>query len=76
MFERVKSFLLKRFDKERLHITMDSDLVAITGVNSLELIELVCQFEEEFSISIPDKDIRKFRYMRDIVTYLEEKTKG
>ena len=74
MFEKVKNFLNKRFNKEKLHITMDSDLVAITGINSLELVELICQFEEEFGVSIPDSDIRKFRYIRDIVKYLEEKT--
>jgi len=74
MFERVKNFLLERFNK-RLHITMDSDLIAVTGINSLELVELICQFEEEFGISIPDNDIRKFRYMRDIVKYLEERTR-
>ena len=75
MFERVKNFLQKTLNKERLYLTPDSDLIAVTGFNSLELVELICGFEEEFGISIPDKDIHKFRFIRDIVKYLEEKVK-
>jgi len=75
MFDRVKDFLQRALKRERLYITPDSDLVAVTGLNSLELVELICQFEEEFRISIPDKDIPKFRYIRDIIKYLEERVK-
>jgi acyl carrier protein len=76
MFERVKELLERVLDREEFLITPDTDIVAAGGINSLELVELICTFEEEFGIRIPDKDISKFRYIRDITVYLEEKTGG
>jgi acyl carrier protein len=73
MFKRIKDLIERTLGREGLSITMDTDLVGETGINSLELVELVCAFESEFGINIPDRDIKKFRYMREVARYLEEK---
>ena len=73
MFEKVKDLIQVTLNKERFPITMDTDLVGETGINSLELVELACAFEDEFNISVPDNDIHKFRFIGDIIKYLEEK---
>lgn len=73
MFEKVRDLVERTLGRYGLPITTDTDLVGELGINSLELVELVCAFEEEFNVKIPDKDIKKFRYIRDAVKYLEGK---
>ena len=70
MFERVETLIRENLSKKEVRITMDTDIIAEFCINSLELAELVCAFEDEFNVRIPDSDIRKFRYVRDIVAYL------
>jgi len=73
MLNRIVRLIQKALGREELSITIDTDLVGETGINSLELVELVSAFEEEFDVRVPDKDIRRFRFISDIVKYLEEK---
>ena len=71
MFERVRSIIQKQLGKD-LCITPDTELQSELNVNSLELVELVCAFEVEFDIVVPEKDIHKFSKVKDIVKYLEK----
>lgn len=74
MYEKIRGIIQRTLGREGLPITPDTDLMSEIGINSLELVELVCSFEEEFNINVPDKDIKKFRYIRDIAEYIEKKT--
>jgi acyl carrier protein len=56
---------------EKDKITEESALIADLGLNSLDVINVVVAFEEEFDIDIPDKDIKSFSTVGDIVKYLE-----
>lgn len=71
MFDRVKSVIEEYIKRDDLVITRETDVLSDLGINSLELVELVCVFEMEFDIDIPEKDIRKFMTVDDIVKYLE-----
>lgn len=52
-------------------ITLSSDLTADLGLSSLDVIEVVLAFEEEFGIEIPDDEIWELATTGDIVDYLE-----
>ena len=52
-------------------ITPETELLTDLGINSLELVELVCTFEMEFGLVVPEKDLRKFTKVKDIMEYLE-----
>ncbi len=67
MFEKVKEILSKFTDKI---ITPESSLESDLGLSSLEVVEIVCEFEETFDIEINDRDIRKFVLVKDIIDYL------
>jgi len=71
MLEKVIHVMKKRLNLENMEITPDTNLLSDLRVNSLELVELVCDFEVEFDIEVPEKDIRKFSKVSDIVAYLE-----
>ncbi len=51
-------------------ITMDSLLADDLGLNSLDAVEMVFEFEESYGIDIPDEQIPKFKKAGDIVSYL------
>ena len=71
MFERTVAILNEYIGVET-NITMDSDLVDDLGLSSLEVINIVAAFEDEFGIEVPDRVIPTLRTVGDIVNYLEE----
>ena len=71
--DKVLHLLSATMKKKGIDINKDTDLVADMGLNSLDLAELVCVFEDEFQIEIPDRDIGKLRKISDIVIYLDNK---
>ena len=70
MFERTVA-ILSEFVSDG-EITMDSVLIDDLGLSSLDVINLVAEFEDEFDIEIPDRIIPTLRTVKDIVDYLEE----
>lgn len=71
MFERVKRVIEDNINCEGVKLTPETELLVDLNINSLDLIELVCAFEAAFGIEVPEKDIRKFAKIKDIVDYLE-----
>ena len=57
-------------------INPDSSLTEDLGLDSLDVIELISAFEEEFGIEIPDEDAEKLGKIEDIVRYLRERGVG
>ncbi len=71
MFERTVD-ILNEFVDGGTEITMDSALVDDLGLSSLEVINIVAAFEDEFDVEVPDRVIPTLRTVGDIVKYLEE----
>ena len=71
MFERVVG-VLQEFVEGDTEITMDSALVDNLGLSSLQVIQIVTEFENEFDVEIPDRVIPTLRTVGDIVAYLEK----
>ncbi|MBQ7499560.1 MAG: acyl carrier protein [Clostridia bacterium] len=73
MFEKVKELLVNEMQVDEKLITPDAELVNDLGINSLELADLILNFEDTFDIQIDDDDIRRFITVGDVVDYLSEK---
>lgn len=71
MYETTVS-ILEEFCETESEITMESALVDDLGLSSLDVINIVSEFENEFDIEIPDRVIPTLRTVGDIVKYLEE----
>lgn len=71
MLERVIDILAEFTLLEKDTISEQANLVADLGLNSLDVINLVVAFEEEFDIEIPDQKIKDLVTVEDVVKYLE-----
>ena len=70
--EKVKKIISEHLgidDMER--ITEDAKFIDDLGADSLDTVELIMQFEEEFSLEIPDEDAEKILSVNDALTYIE-----
>lgn len=72
MLERVKKILLNYTEVPASEITLETDLVKDLDLNSLDVVNIVVAFEDEFEIEIPDRVISTLTKVEDIVKYLEE----
>ena len=61
---------------EREKLTPEASFIEDLGADSLDIVELVMEFEKEFEIDIPDEDAEKLRTVGDAVAYLEAKVAG
>ena len=72
MFERTVEILKEYIDNADIEITRESALVDDLALSSLEVINIVAAFEDEFDIEVPDRVIPTLRTVGDIVDYLEK----
>ena len=54
-------------------VTPQASFIEDLGADSLDIVELVMAFEEEFSVEVPDEDAEKLQTVGDVVKYIEEK---
>ncbi len=76
---RVKEIIAEQLMVDLEEITEDSTFVDDLGADSLDRVELIMEFEEEFGIDIPDADAEKIQTVGEAIAYIErrlaEKTK-
>ena len=72
--ERVKKIIVEQLGVEESQVTPTASFVDELGADSLDTVELVMAFEEEFGIEIPDTDAEKIKAVSNVVAYLKEKT--
>lgn len=72
MIEKVIEILAEFTTLEKEKITKESGLTTDLGLNSLDVINVVVAFEEEFDIEIPDQRIKELVTVGDIEEYLEK----
>ena len=71
MFEQFKSILVDDMSIDPNLVTMDAELTADLGINSLELADLILLCEDKLGVEIDDKQLSKFISVRDVVNYLQ-----
>lgn len=72
--EKVRKIIADRLQVELDSITDQASFVEDLGADSLDLVELVMAFEEEFNLEIPDQDAEKMTTVGAAFDYLDQKT--
>jgi acyl carrier protein len=72
---RVKKIVAKGLNVDEGKIASSAHFVNDLGADSLDTVELVMAFEEEFAIEIPDSDAAKIQTIADAVDYIEKHSK-
>ncbi len=71
--ERVKNLVVTQLGVDAAKVTTNASFIDDLGADSLDTVELVMAFEEEFDLEIPDEDAQKMRTVSDIINYLKDK---
>ena len=71
--QKVKDIIINELGVEADKVTNEASFVEDLGADSLDTVELVMAFEEEFGIEIPDEDAEQLQTVGDAVKYLQEK---
>ena len=75
MDEKIINLIADKIEKKKDAIKMDSRLVEDLGADSLDVVELIMTFEEEFGVSLPDEDVSKLKTVGDITKYIKNMKK-
>jgi acyl carrier protein len=70
--DRVKKIVVEHLGVEQDKVTEDASFIDDLGADSLDIVELVMAFEEEFSVEIPDDAAEKITTVRDAIEYIEQ----
>jgi len=70
--ERVKKIVVEHLGVEESKVTDTASFIDDLGADSLDTVELVMAFEEEFGIEIPDDAAEKIQTVRDAIDYIEK----
>lgn len=71
MLEKLANLVYEQTGDSSVKITRDTVLLADLGMNSFDLVNLVCVVEDEFDVEIPDRTIGTFKTVGDVIDYLE-----
>ncbi len=74
VFERVKAIVIKHLEAPAEKVTEKASFIDDLGADSLDNVELVMAFEEEFSVEIPDDAAETILTVGDAITFLEKNT--
>lgn len=70
--EKIKQIIIEELGADEAQVTENARFIEDLGADSLDLVELVMKFEEEFGIEIPDEDSEKIQSVRDAYAYVEQ----
>ncbi|WP_333784439.1 acyl carrier protein [Thermocrinis sp.] len=73
---RIKEIIADQLGVEVEKLKNEASFVQDLGADSLDVVELVMAFEEEFGIEIPDEDAEKIRTVGDVINYLKERVQA
>ncbi len=69
--DRVKKIVIEHLGVEESKVTENTSFIDDLGADSLDTVELVMAFEEEFGCEIPDEDAEKIQTIKDAITFIE-----
>ncbi len=70
-FDKVKEIVVEQLGVDEADVAIDSTFIDDLGADSLDIVELIMAFEEEFNIEIPDEIAEKIKIVKDAVDYIE-----
>jgi acyl carrier protein len=74
--DKVKQIIVEQLQVDEAEVTPGASFQEDLGADSLDVVELVMQFEEAFDMEIPDEDAEKIKTVKDAIDYIEKNAKG
>ena len=71
-FKKLCSIIVDVLGVDESEIDVDTTFIDDLGADSLDIVELIMAFEEEFNIEIPDEAAEKIKSVQDVVTYIDQ----
>ena len=73
--EKVKDIIVEQLGVNPEQVTPQASFIEDLGADSLDIVELVMAFEEEFSVEVPGEDAEKLQTVGDVIKYIQERAK-
>ena len=71
-FDKVRDIVVDQLGVEADEVNIDSTFIDDLGADSLDIVELIMAFEEEFGIEIPDEAAEKIKTVQDVVSCIDQ----
>ena len=75
MLNKIKEIVVDQLGVDGDQVTLAANFVDDLGADSLDIVELIMAFEEEFGVEIPDTEAEKIKTVQDVVNYIESQKK-
>jgi acyl carrier protein len=72
--QKVKDIIVEKLSVNAEQVTPEAKFIEDLGADSLDTVELVMAFEEEFGIEVPDEEAEKLQSVGDVIKYIESAT--
>jgi len=72
--EKIKKIVMEKLNVEEAEVVNDAKFIDDLGADSLDIVELVMAFEDEFGVEIPDEEAEKILTVGDAITYVSSNT--
>jgi len=74
MYEKIVEILAKQLQIDKSKITEDTEIMEELGADSLDIVEILMEIEQEFGVTVPDEEIVNLKTPADISKYVEDHT--
>ena len=71
-FDKVKEIVVEQLGVEADEVTAVSTFIDDLGADSLDIVELIMAFEEEFNVEISDEIAEKMKTVQDVINYIDQ----
>ena len=71
-FDKVRDIVVEQLGSEADEVTLESTFIDDLGADSLDIVELIMAFEEEFNVELPDEAAEKIKTVQDVVNYIDQ----
>jgi acyl carrier protein len=71
VYGKIKDLVSKHLNIDESEVTKEASFIEDLGADSLDTVELIMSFEEEFDIEIPDEDAESIKTVQNVIEYIE-----
>ena len=71
MLEKLEKIFREITGATDIELTEKTKIKKISAVSSLTMVQLICAIEDEFDIEIPNSQIKKFKTVKDVISFIE-----
>ena len=71
MLDKIKEIIVDQLGVDAEQVTVEASFIDDLGADSLDTVELIMAFEEEFDVEIPDEDAEKIKTVQNVLDYIK-----